>query len=136
MLNLYKYNSWNEIPTLEKIAFEKTSNWCWWNLKIKKNMFFFKKIILKMLNSIKPPLSIFFFSSCAAHDWWYAKGGNFLDKLKVDIWFLKYMLKDVFSAVNNLNIFKKIYYSIWSIIYFIIVLTFWIIYFDFNKKCI
>lgn len=123
-MEIYKYKSWNDIPIEEQTAFKKISNWCWW--KINKND---KNKLKVFLSKVKPPHWKFYKASCIAHDWGYTKGGNLKDKIKTDIWFFKYMLKDS-ARIKKLT--SKIYFIILAFLYLFFVSIFWFFFFDFK----
>lgn len=64
----------------------------------------------------RPPYGIFFKASCNKHDIYYGLGGNEIDRLRADIFFLMYMIVDTW-AINCR--FKRFYYQFWAFLYFI-----------------
>lgn len=78
----------------------------------------------------KPPYHIFFEASCNIHDYWYKYWENELDKLLIDLWLLKYMWKDV----RRLPLYKRPWYYIWCIIYYLGLRVAWKKAFYKNKK--
>ncbi len=64
----------------------------------------------------RPPYGIFFKASCNKHDIGYGLGGNESDRLRCDIMFLMYMIIDTWTIKNKI---KRLYYQIWSGLYFL-----------------
>ena len=91
---------------------DKEINWCWWEGWI-----------------IKPPLHIFFETSCNKHDELYNKGWDWFDRWIADIYLLKYMWQDC----NRLPRYKITYYHIWCFIYYVSVRIVWFKYFKYDK---
>ena len=63
----------------------------------------------------KPPLSIFFHTSCNKHDELYGKWTTVWHKTKADLLLFFYMCKDV----NRVGARKRPYYYTWAFIYLI-----------------
>ena len=63
---------------------------------------------------IKPPYKEFFKSSCVIHDHNYNKGGDYIDRLKADQGFLRYLLRDC----QKLEGFQAWYFRKWAWIYY------------------
>jgi len=68
-----------------------------------------------------PPYHIFFEASCNIHDYSYHYWINEADRKKADLWLLKYMCSDV----RRLPIYKRPYYYVWCIIYYITLRLLW-----------
>ena len=69
----------------------------------------------------KPPYHIFFEASCNIHDYSYKYWDNEKDRKKADLWLLKYMCKDV----RRLPKYRRPYYYMWCIIYYVALRIFW-----------
>lgn len=78
---------------------------------------------------IKPPLAIFFVSSCNKHDLSYNEGGTEYKRFHSDIGFLRAMLSDCFYIKNN---FKRSYYIFWAFFYYLAVRKFGHKHFNYN----
>ena len=90
-------------------------NWCW-----PKGRF------------ISPPCAIFFEASCNRHDNSYLLWWDENDRLRADLWFRNAMFRDCQKKVWIV----RIYYIIWSEMYFIAVRLFWKKYFNYKKNLV
>lgn len=66
---------------------------------------------------INPP-EFLFNASCNQHDFYYWRGGNWIDRLKADWGFYLEMLKDISLATKWYQILRKILYIFIATIYF------------------
>lgn len=67
---------------------------------------------------IKPPYAAFFEASCNKHDEGYDKGGTEANRFECDGKFFIMMIKDTFKINKPL---KRLYFQLWSFLYFVAV---------------
>ena len=79
--------------------------------------------------NIKPPLHIFFNTSCKKHDNLYTKGGIEIDRKVADILFLYYMKLDIYERVHILD---TPFYYIWAYLYYFAVRLWWSKHFNYK----
>lgn len=86
----------------------------------------------KKLRTVLTKFSLLFFEDyCwSNHDIGYSKGGTIYNKIQIDFLFFKQLN----GSLRNKNLFKKIVGHLLSTVYFLAVLSFGLISFNFKKK--
>lgn len=82
---------------------------------------------------VKPP-QFFFKASCNQHDFYYWRGGDWLDRFHADWEFYKAMILDIRENVKNYKLKTRFYYFIIATIYFLAVRIFGSNFFSYSKK--